>query len=61
MAHAKPTPADIPALQSLHDQAEQRLAQARQALSAAQSEYQKAQKAERAALLELVTAKEAMQ
>jgi len=45
MAHAKPSPADIPALQAIHDQ----------------SEYQKAQKAERAALLALVTSKEAMQ
>lgn len=53
--------ADLSALQAIHDQAEQRLAQARRALSAAQSEYQKAQKDERATLLALVTAKEAMQ
>ncbi|MCK6411476.1 MAG: hypothetical protein L6Q55_03525 [Azonexus sp.] len=61
MQHPTPQRADLSALQAIHDQAEQRLAQARRALSAAQSEYQKAQKDERATLLALVTAKEAMQ
>lgn len=53
--------AEIQVLKASHDQAQQRLAKAQRALSAAQSEYQQARKVEHAALLALVEAKEARQ
>lgn len=60
-AQSKPTPEQIEALRQAYDQAFARMAAARRALSAAQSEYAKARKAERAALEAKVAAMEAFQ